>query len=84
MCSSPLPYVRFACASYFFASLHLSSNHGASVFPHLLGFVGCDSFISFTIQGVLKYYIVILTAIPHDKNKLDLTLRFEALNTYLG
>jgi hypothetical protein len=48
MWALPLPYVRFACASSFFASLHLSSNHGASVFPHLFGFVGCDNFISLT------------------------------------
>jgi hypothetical protein len=52
MCSSPLPCVRFAYANFFFASLHLSSNHGASVFPHLLGFVGRAIFSYFTTPAV--------------------------------
>ena len=33
---------------FLFASLHCSVNHGARVFPHLLGFVGEVMMISFT------------------------------------
>ena len=58
MCSSPLPYVRFASASFFFASLHVSSNHGASVFPHLLGFVGRVCFTYFTTPAVSASCII--------------------------
>ena len=52
---SPFPYYFLASASYFFASLHSSLNHGASVFPHLLGFFGTAVFISFTTCARTAY-----------------------------
>jgi hypothetical protein len=58
MCASPLPYVCFASASFFFASLHLSSNHGASVFPHLFGFLGRAIFSYFTTPAVKASCII--------------------------
>jgi hypothetical protein len=43
-----LPYYLLALAISRFASLHSSVNHGARVFPHLLGFFGDVILISLT------------------------------------
>ena len=46
--SSFLPFNLLALAIALLASLHFSLNHGARVFPHLLGFLGEVMVISFT------------------------------------
>jgi hypothetical protein len=40
------------------ASLQVSLNHGARVFPHLLGFFGAVIFISFTTPAVTASYSI--------------------------
>jgi hypothetical protein len=48
-----LPYYLRAFAMFRFASLQSSVNHGARVFPHLLGFVGEVMVISFTTPALI-------------------------------
>jgi hypothetical protein len=48
--------VRFASANPFLASLHSSVNQGASVLPHLLGFLGWVVTIFLTTPAVVAYY----------------------------
>jgi hypothetical protein len=50
--SSFLAYCLLAFAIALFASLHFSLNHGARVFPHLLGFLGEVMVISLTTPAV--------------------------------
>jgi hypothetical protein len=52
---SPFPNYRLASFNYFFASLHSSLNHGVSVFPHLLGFLGIVVLMAFTTYAVTAY-----------------------------
>ena len=47
-----LPYTFFAYCISLFAVLHSSVNHGANVFPHLLGFLGMVVFISLTTPAM--------------------------------
>jgi hypothetical protein len=47
-----LPYDRLVLAITLLASLHFSVNHGASVFPHLLGFFGLVMVISLTTPAL--------------------------------
>ena len=51
-----LPCNLLACAISRLAFLHVSLNHGASVFPHLLGFFGVDMRISFTTPAFTASY----------------------------
>ena len=44
--------MRFVFAISFFASLHLSLNQGASVLPHLLGFLGVVICIYLTTPAI--------------------------------
>jgi hypothetical protein len=46
--TSFLPFNLLALAIALLASLHFSLNHGARVFPHLLGFLGEVMVITFT------------------------------------
>mgnify|MGYP003498408404 FL=1 len=47
-----LPYILRACYISRFAFLHSSLNHGASVLPHLLGFLGLEICISLTAPAI--------------------------------
>ena len=51
-----LPYTFIALCISRLASLHASVNHGASVFPHLLGFLGTEILISRTTPAVTASY----------------------------
>jgi hypothetical protein len=53
---SALPNSRRALAISLLASLQVSLNHGARVFPHLLGFLGAVILISFTTPAVTASY----------------------------
>jgi hypothetical protein len=53
---SCLPYILFAYAISLFAFLHCSVNQGASVFPHLLGFLGVVGVISRTTPALTASY----------------------------
>ena len=55
---SPLPNSRRVLASSLLASLQVSLNHGARVFPHLLGFFGAVIFISFTTPALTASYSI--------------------------
>ena len=51
-----LPYTFFAYYISLFAVLQSSVNHGANVFPHLLGFLGMVVFISLTTPALTASY----------------------------
>jgi hypothetical protein len=53
---SCLPCNLLAYAISLLASLHALVNHGARVFPHLLGFLGEDILISFTTPAFTASY----------------------------
>ena len=55
---SALPYSRRALASSLLASLQVSLNHGARVFPHLFGFFGVVILIAFTTPAVTASYSI--------------------------
>jgi hypothetical protein len=52
---SPVPYIRLVLAISLFAALQFSSNHGARVLPHLLGFLGVVMLIHFTTPAYTAY-----------------------------
>jgi hypothetical protein len=54
--SFSLPYYRRVLAIFRLASLHSSVNHGARVFPHLLGFIGEVMIIYLTTPAVTASY----------------------------
>ena len=51
-----LPYYFFAYYISLFAVLQSSVNHGANVFPHLLGILGMVVFISLTTPALTASY----------------------------
>ncbi len=53
---SPFPYSLRALAIVLLASLQFSVNHGASDLPHLFGFFGTVTFISFTTPALIASY----------------------------
>ena len=83
-CSSPLPYTFLASDNLFFASLHSSLNHGASIFPHLLGFFGTINLISFTTFAFTACFSIYSSTAAALWSLLLLVLLIISCNSYIN